>query len=100
MNSPFLQKRKISTGKKGDKSVITLTTADRDCVQARFAACSMQLSSMIRAMIRNGAVVFIMNPVREISPFLRSKMNRKSLLFIFFGRKTLLQFCRPALRKV
>jgi len=25
---------------KGDKSVITLTTADHDCVQMRFAACS------------------------------------------------------------
>jgi len=42
---------------KGDKSVITLTTTDHDCVQARFAACS-SCHHVTRTAIRNGAVVF------------------------------------------
>ena len=60
-----------------------------------------QLSSLTHTMIRNGAVLCIKSGIlfQEIAMFLRSKMNGKRLLFIVFGRNTLLQFSRPALRK-
>ena len=56
-----------------------------------------QLSSLIHAVIRNGAVVRIL--FRNFHMFIRLKVNRKRLLFIFLGPRTLLQFCRPTLGK-
>jgi len=50
---------------KGDKNVITLTTAYHDCMQARFVACSAQLSSLTRVVTRNGAVYFKMESCSE-----------------------------------
>ena len=54
-----------------------------------------QFSSLTHALIRDGAVVclFLEFCQKYFHMFLRSKMNRKRLLFIFFDRRTLLQFC-------
>ena len=65
MNSPFLEKRKIPISLRGDKNAITLTMADHDLCAGAF--CDLyQLSSLICAVIRNGAVCFKIESCSEI----------------------------------
>ena len=69
-----------------ERSVLSLTTADHNCVQVRFAACSNVITDMQMPWSVMDLLFLKKNPVH-----LRSKMNSERLLCIF-GRKTLLQF--------